>query len=135
MKLTLTQQKQLKARLIEEQHGCCAMCLEPLDFTQATHLDHNHATGAIRGVTHAACNLLEGQLTNPRVRKYARSFARHIGDYLDWHDKNPRPELHVTHRTPDEKKERIKRRAKRKRDLNKAAQARSKRVTADGTIA
>lgn len=37
------------------QHNRCAICLSP--FTSTPHLDHDHSTGAIRGLLCSACNL------------------------------------------------------------------------------
>lgn len=50
----------LKQQFIREQQGLCAVCLEPL--RRRPHLDHCHATGKLRGVLHAYCNLAVGLL-------------------------------------------------------------------------
>lgn len=41
-----------KARLIAEQDGLCAICRE----RPAKHVDHDHASGAIRGILCFSCN-------------------------------------------------------------------------------
>ena len=46
------------------QNGGCALCgLAPKD--QALCVDHNHTTGAVRGLLCRACNFLVGQLERP----------------------------------------------------------------------
>lgn len=42
--------------MIETQGGVCAICSEP-SLTQRLHVDHDHATGAIRGLLCKPCNL------------------------------------------------------------------------------
>ena len=46
--------------LLERQEGRCAGCREPFDGTP--HVDHNHATGAVRGLLCRNCNLALGLL-------------------------------------------------------------------------
>lgn len=50
--------------MILAQGGCCPVCGEPLDLdrTRSLHTDHDHETGAVRGITHAACNTALGRL-------------------------------------------------------------------------
>lgn len=98
----------------------CALCGEPFG-TYKVHLDHDHITGHVRGALHGHCNLLVGKLESPLNRKHIDVFLRGVLPYLTSHRNDPNPLLHPKHLTADEKKERIKRRAKRKRDLNKAA--------------
>jgi hypothetical protein len=43
--------------LFQKQNGLCAFCARPLDAeSNTTHRDHNHATGATRGLVHSRCN-------------------------------------------------------------------------------
>lgn len=55
---------EIKKRLIIEQDGKCANpgCRYPLVGKGAAHLDHNHVTGALRGVLCRLCNLALGHL-------------------------------------------------------------------------
>ncbi len=42
---------------IEKQHNCCWMCNKSLREGGIIVVDHNHATGKIRGIVHNICNL------------------------------------------------------------------------------
>lgn len=42
--------------IIKAQNGMCAICGNVLDGGRQTHLDHNHATGQVRGVLCRGCN-------------------------------------------------------------------------------
>ena len=99
-----------------KQRDTCALCKLPLTSDQAV-LDHDHSTGAVRGVLHRGCNALLGKVEN-NFRRYGvsslRAFLAGLADYLDFHITNRSGLLHPTHRTADEKREK----------RNKAARAR-----------
>lgn len=42
--------------LLNAQDGRCAICCEILDEGKLTHLDHDHLTGAFRGILCSNCN-------------------------------------------------------------------------------
>lgn len=45
-------------KLLSSQSGCCAICGVPQDnLTQALSVDHDHETGAIRGLLCSNCNI------------------------------------------------------------------------------
>ena len=46
------------------QRGLCAFCGYPLVDDNTTHRDHNHKTGAVRGLVHARCNQTIAQIEN-----------------------------------------------------------------------
>ena len=52
--------------LLEAQGHVCPICAEPVVL--GDHLDHDHATGALRGVLHRACNWLLGNAEDDPVR-------------------------------------------------------------------
>lgn len=39
---------------LKDQNNVCALCQEP--FTETPHVDHDHQTGAVRGLLHNSCN-------------------------------------------------------------------------------
>lgn len=50
------------ASLRERQGGLCAVCRDPLPGGSKEHVDHDHATGQIRGITCHNCNQAIGHL-------------------------------------------------------------------------
>ena len=50
------------ARMLAEQKGLCAICHELPDGHGELHVDHDHATGRVRGLLCASCNLGLGNL-------------------------------------------------------------------------
>ncbi|MDT0451319.1 endonuclease VII domain-containing protein [Streptomyces hesseae] len=65
-------QEELQA-LMEQQGGVCAICLA----ARPEHVDHDHETGAVRGVLCFSCNAALGQL------KDRPDAARRAADYLE----------------------------------------------------
>lgn len=61
------------AAMLIEQSGRCAICAEP---TTMPHVDHDHATGRIRGLLCQGCNLGIGHLQDDPAR------LRAAADYL-----------------------------------------------------
>ena len=46
-------------QMLAEQDHLCALCRRPLSLKWQT-IDHDHKTGAVRGIVHRACNLVIG---------------------------------------------------------------------------
>ncbi|CAB4153729.1 recombination endonuclease VII [uncultured Caudovirales phage] len=116
--------KALRASILAEQNGLCAICQEQIDPLEAV-LDHDHKTGYIRAVLHRGCNAYIGHMENNLARnlinpnRLAKILANFI-HYINTH----RLIIHPTHLTPEERKERAKKRARLKR--KKAKQIDSK---------
>lgn len=49
------------ARMLSAQAFCCAACGDPLALDKHTNVDHDHATGKVRGVLCGPCNRALGQ--------------------------------------------------------------------------
>ena len=47
-------------KLLPEQDNCCAICKD--EFMKAPHVDHDHATGMVRGLLCGRCNMGIGLL-------------------------------------------------------------------------
>ena len=108
-RLTATQVKLVRVKLAAEQSNRCALCggqlglKAPLDPV----LDHDHRTGAVRGVLHRGCNSLLGKVENNGPRYGVRdilAFCGGLANYLRKHMTNITGYLHPTHKTPDEKR-------------------------------
>lgn len=70
--------EQYEQRLVEQEH-CCAICLrsfETLDFKHV-HVDHDHRTGAVRGLLCMYCNTALGKFgDDPEVLARAILYLR-----------------------------------------------------------
>jgi hypothetical protein len=62
--------------LFDSQHGRCASCGDEIDFVTG-HLDHDHATGLVRGFLCRECNQALGLLRD------SADLARRLADYID----------------------------------------------------
>lgn len=45
-----------KEAMVERQSGCCLICREAFTSSRSTHVDHDHATGRVRGILCHVCN-------------------------------------------------------------------------------
>lgn len=107
--------KPLREQILQEQRGLCAICHEPLVAEEAV-LDHCHKTGYIRAVLHRGCNAYIGHMENNQARNRItpgrlQNILANFQFYINTH----RLIQHPTHRTPEERKERAKKRARAKR--------------------
>lgn len=119
-RLKTTEVSVIRARLLAAQGGRCAICLLPV---KRECLDHDHDTGAVRGVACSGCNALLGKLENNHKRygvQNLAAFANGVAAYLAKHSINITGYIHPTHKSEDEK--RLARNAKaRKARAKKAA--------------
>lgn len=106
-RLTASQVKAHRDKLLEEQGGRCALCGELIQRDDV--LDHDHKTGEIRGVLHRGCNAMLGHLENNRARHLLTSevrFARFLSNVQKYLlQRRDDPVLYPTHRTDEEKRE------------------------------
>lgn len=68
------------------QSGLCALCEQPFGNSpsRGPHIDHNHATGAVRGLLHGSCNRAIGLLQeDPEILRKA---IRYLGGESDGHN-------------------------------------------------
>jgi hypothetical protein len=78
--------------MLERQGGVCAICFRPPPDGISLHVDHEHATGRIRGLTCFPCNNALGLLQEDPAR-----FARLAG-YLDEHDPEVQAQAEIIRR-------------------------------------
>lgn len=63
-------------QMLEEQGGVCAACQEPPLPNRRLSVDHDHSTGAVRGLLCHHCNSALGHLRDDMAR------IKRLGDYL-----------------------------------------------------
>lgn len=125
-KLKAKEIKEVKLMLIEEQGGVCPLCLIPFSQLPSRDwcLDHDHKTGAVRGVLCRNCNGNEGRILK-RVTMSSRGkpilhWLSRLYHYLDTHKVNKTGLLHPTFKTPAEKRAATARKAALSRKKAKA---------------
>lgn len=105
----------LRKQYLDEQLGLCALCREPIADGEAV-LDHHHKSGYLRAVLHRGCNAYIGALENNQARnKITPNRLHNILANFETYVQTQKPVLHPTHRTPEERAERTKKRAKMRR--------------------
>jgi hypothetical protein len=114
MRLKTTEVKPYREEHLRDQDYCCALCGE-LIFDDAV-LDHDHRSGYIRGVLHRGCNALLGKIENSMAMNRitpARLTAilTNYNTYVSQHH----AVLHPSYKTAEERKQRAKVRAQRRR--------------------
>jgi molybdopterin/thiamine biosynthesis adenylyltransferase len=110
-----TELKLLREQLLLAQGYVCPLCLDHIEPDEAV-LDHCHKTGQIRSVLHRGCNSLEGQITNSLPRnKITPQRLRNFLSRLINYQQQLKPLIHPTHKTPEEKKQRAKDKARQRR--------------------
>lgn len=117
-RLKASQVPDYRNQLLAIQNHLCCLCNEIIEDGKAV-LDHDHGTGHIRGVLHRGCNAMEGVIVNNMARNlmtWARLQA--LFRNIEAYQSQQQPELHPTHRTPEERKVRAKKRAKARKTKN-----------------
>lgn len=56
--------------LLVKQNGVCAICEEECKTGERLSVDHDHETGAVRGLLCRACNFRLGQIEKPGLDKF-----------------------------------------------------------------
>jgi hypothetical protein len=70
--------------MLAGQGGRCAICRKPFPSALDTHVDHDHATGRVRGILCSACNNGLGRFRdNPAVLRRAASYLERVGRHDD----------------------------------------------------
>lgn len=68
--------------MLEQQGNACLICLTPAKTPSHLHVDHNHDTGAVRGLLCPNCNVALGKFKDdPAVLAKAINYLLEKGDY------------------------------------------------------
>ena len=113
-----------RSEFLLRQGNLCDLCKTRV-MAQDAVLDHDHRTGAVRGVLHRGCNSLLGKLENNAARYGVRDigvFANGVASYLRRHLTNTTGLLHPTHKSDEEKRILRNKRARASRAKKKEAQ-------------
>lgn len=95
-----------------ENNGICPICQQTLDLKDAV-LDHRHSDGYIRNTIHRFCNTFISHIENNQKRnKISPEQLANILANFEIYVNTHRLVLHPTHRTPEEKALRAKKRAR-----------------------
>ena len=112
MRLKTNEIRDYRLKTLDAQGHNCALCNEVIALTEAV-LDHDHKSGLVRGVLHRGCNSLLGKIENSLVmNRITADRLESILLNLQNYTHQDLGVLHPTHRTPEEKKLRAKKRAK-----------------------
>lgn len=114
-RITAGEIRELREQYLAAQLNLCALCSQPLESKDAV-LDHDHGSGQLRCTIHRFCNTFLGKIENGIVRNriddlQLENILRNVQAYI----KDTKPLLHPTHRTPEERKVRAKKRARARR--------------------
>ena len=114
-----------------KQRGVCPLCGKPISLQVMGNksdyvVDHDHETGEIRGVLHRSCNAAEGKVSNAAARWGAKStkykdiipWLHRMLDYLE--NNEGTGIIYPDHKTPEEREEARKQRARRAQAQRKA---------------
>ena len=112
-------------KLLSMQGGLCGVCGLPMTARDKPVLDHDHSTGAVRGVLHNSCNGAEGRVKSKAHLGHKgvapEDYIIGLGKYLQKH-KIPQTQLiHHTHLTEEEKRVARNKRARVLRARKKAS--------------
>jgi hypothetical protein len=121
MKLKHSEIKTYRQLALAQQHNCCALCGEPI--VNDAVLDHDHKSGLVRRVLHRGCNTLLGKIENNMLRSLVtmdrlRVIAQNLVNYMQ---QTHTDMIHPTHKTPEERALRAKKRRKLKNASKKSS--------------
>ena len=110
MRLKTTEVAKVREEMMATQGGRCALCGQPLGTKAPLDpvLDHDHHTGAIRGVLHRGCNSLLGKVEYGAAGygvRYLVLFGAGLSTYLRVNLTNTSGMLHPSFKTETEKRE------------------------------
>lgn len=123
-RIKTTQLAGVLIQLVKKQGGKCAICGHPFTQRDVPVADHCHTKGYIRGALHNSCNGIEGRIKKLAQRGHkgitAEKYVVGLGKYLDTHKVPQYNYIHPSHKTDDEKRLAINKKARMARAKAKA---------------
>lgn len=125
-RISQSQTQAVRRQMLAQQGGRCLLCNQPIEIGTDV-LDHDHDTGALRGVLHRGCNAMLGHIENNRPRHLLtdpekfKAWLSNVYEYI-YTDYSAR-RLHPTHKTAEEKKVAAANKRKRKLASDRIAAA------------
>lgn len=108
----------VKAALLKRQDNTCCLCPEPLTVASSC-LDHDHKSGLIRAALCRNCNGIEGKIFNLANRAKrtmtVKDFLGKVILYWIRHETDHTGLYHPLHKTVDEKRLAVNKKARKKR--------------------
>lgn len=107
LKIARTQMRPVVVKILREQGGVCCLCKEPIDLEIPKEgiLDHDHATGEIRGVLHRWCNGQLGKVEGAATRaKRGGTMIHWLANAVDYIQNGKSGLMYPSHKTEVEKK-------------------------------
>lgn len=106
---------EVRAEILKEQHGLCALCSNEINEDSGTSLDHQHkkksdiigvdGAGLIRGVLCRACNCCEGKAWNSMQRylgvKTVQDRVNFLKKLIEYYEKENYPLVHPSEKIPE----------------------------------
>lgn len=124
-RIKTTQVAGVLSQISKKQSDKCAVCGHPFTQRDRSVLDHCHTKGYIRGALHNSCNGIEGRIKKLAQRGHtgisAEKYIIGLGKYLEKHMTPQYQYIHPSHKTADEKRLEINKKAR-------AARAKKKNV-------
>lgn len=115
----------VKKRLYDKQAGICPLCQGHMSTLPDACLDHDHDSGLLRDVLCRNCNGIEGKIKNLVTRaRRGMEYKNYLGNLIMYwirHEEDRTGLYHPTHKTADEKRLAINKKARVKRALLKKA--------------
>lgn len=110
-KITKSEMPEVKRKLLSKQKGACIFCGGDLTKVASINqvIDHNHATGIIRGVAHRGCNGVEGKvlrflMTWGKCKNKAEVIRMMKRLIAFWSNEPTTPWIYPSHKNPAEKR-------------------------------
>lgn len=134
VKIARTAMKGTTIKLLRDQGGLCLLCKSEIDLKVPKEgvIDHDHATGEVRGILHRWCNSQLGKVENAAIRaKRGLTYQEWLRNAVTYIDESKTGLMYPTHKTEDEKRAAKNLAERKRRAAIKVREAMAKRALND----